>query len=373
MSEKDGINRLCLPNFGEAENHAVSKVLSSGWTGPGGEHVRAFREELKSFFGGKKDVLLCNSGTSALHLALIGLGVKVKDVVLIQSFTYAASAFPVKYLGAETIFIGSEKESWNMCPQALDDALRWCFKQGLGPRVKAVIPVHVYGNPAKITEISEVASRYGVPVLEDAAEAIGSSYDGNLIGSGSNLAVFSFNSNKLLSSAGGGMLIASDEALIKRLFTLSNQAKSIPRHYDHDDIGYNYGLSNLNAAIGRVHLQRFPELFKYKQDLHANYVSYLNESIEFQPVLQLATSNRWMNPITGISKEGRSELLKLNKIEFGRPFRPLHLIQPFKGAKYFGSELVERLAEQVLILPSGKGVNVKEVSHSILSNDLVNK
>lgn len=253
-------NRLSQPDFGSEEEMAILKCLRSSWIGPNGPEVKAFEEELADYLGNGVSVLATNSGTSALHLSLLLLGVGKGDIVLVQSYGYCAPAFAVSYLGAEPVFIDSELDTWGMDAHRLEEALAFFKEKGKLSKVKAIIPVHVFGNPVNLGPILELSIKYHVPILEDAAEAIGSTYDGKALGTIGAIGVLSFNANKVLSAGSGGALISKDKNFVERARFLANQAKIPSTTYHHGAIGYNYAMNDLTAAIARVQLKRLKEL-----------------------------------------------------------------------------------------------------------------
>ncbi len=353
-------NRLSQADLSLKEQDAVVRVLSSGYAGPNGPEVRAFEEELKDWFGSDHQVLTTSSGTAALHLALIALGVTEGDLVLIQDYSFAAPAFATSYVKATPIFVGSEPEGWNMEPNALEAALKDLDARGLISRVKAIIPVHVYGNPADMSAISMLASSYGIPILEDAAEAMGSSYQGVNAGLLGDVGVISFNANKVLTTLGGGALISRNHELVLQARYLANQAKVPGGVYRHATIGYNYNMNSVAAAIGRVQLKRLPELLHNRSNINRAYKEGLGQEVQFQQSISDAQSNNW---ITTIETQYSSELLKAaqeQNVELRSSFFPMHLQEAFKGSKFYGSSSVNAIQNRVC-LPSGHQVDSNEV------------
>ena len=241
---------LCLAHMSGNEQKYIQEAFDTNWVVPLGPNVNAFEEELEQFVGENKKVVALSAGTAAVHLALIACGVKAGDEVLVQSFTFCASSHPVTYLGATPVFVDSEPDTWNMDPVLLEHAIEERIRV-TGRKPKAIVPVYLYGMPAKIEEIMRVADKYGIPVIEDAAEGLGSRYDGRVCGTFGRYGVLSFNGNKMITTSGGGALICPDEEAKRKVMFYATQARESYPYYQHEEIGYNYRMSNICAGIGR--------------------------------------------------------------------------------------------------------------------------
>lgn len=357
---------LSSPHIGPAERRYVADAFDTNWVAPLGPHVNAFEAALAQYTGMPHAAAL-SSGTAAIHLALIMLGVEAGDVVLCQSMTFSASANPILYQGARPVFIDSEPGSWNMDPNALEDALQGLTAQNLKP--KAIIPVHLYGMPARMADIMEVAVRYGVPIVEDAAEALGSTYQGGKCGSFGQFGILSFNGNKIITTSGGGALLGEDEELIRRARFLATQARDPAPHYQHSQVGYNYRLSNVLAGIGRGQMEVLPERIAQRRANHERYRAYFakwNErgyDIRFQEEAPGSFSNRWLTCILvdpaanrGLTREAIRLALEADNIEARPLWKPMHLQPVFAGAPFYGGDTAERLFDIGLCLPSGSNL-----------------
>ena len=284
---------LSPPHLGEAERRFVAEAFDSNWVAPLGPNVDGFEHDLQRYTGAAHAAAL-SSGTAALHLALILLGVSPGDEVVCSSFTFSASANPILYQGAVPVFIDAEADTWNMDPAALEAAL--AERQAAGKLPKAVILVHLYGMPAKMTEIMEVCGRYGVPVVEDAAEALGSSYHGRALGTFGAMGVLSFNGNKIITTSGGGALLSSDAEWIKKARFLATQARDPAPHYQHSHVGYNYRLSNVSAGIGRGQMLVLDERVAARRANQARYEAFFApyEGVTLLREPEGMVSNRWL-------------------------------------------------------------------------------
>jgi dTDP-4-amino-4,6-dideoxygalactose transaminase len=365
-SEMESKQKIALsaPTIGEAEVKAVNEVLTEGYLGPNSRFTQAFERELEGYFGMNRNVLALNSGTAALHLALRVLGIGKGDIVLVQSFSFCAPAFAVTYTGAKPVFIDSEKESWNMCPEALEEALDYYSEMDLIDKVKAIIVVHAYGTMANMEAILRLSDKYVVPIIEDAAEAIGASYKGQKAGTWGDLAIISFNANKTLSTGGGGVLINVNKEMHQRAAYLANQAKGATPYYQHDAIGYNYAMGSLAAAMGRAQLGAIDSLVKARQERFESYEAILksNENINCQGELEGGLSSRWLSAFQSTGESINYESLSaLNpNLEIRPVFKPIHLQGVFKKAAYFGGDNAEAIFKRGFVLPSGKGSEVIE-------------
>jgi dTDP-4-amino-4,6-dideoxygalactose transaminase len=358
---------LSSPHIGTSEEKLVQDVFRSNWIAPLGPHADAFEADLASVTKTSHAAAL-NSGTAAIHLALIVLGVQRGDWVLCQSLTFAGTLNPVAYLGATPVMIDSEPESWNMDPVALRAAIEEGLKRGIRPKV--IIAVHLYGMPAKMAEIMAIAGEFGIPVIEDAAEALGSSIDGQPCGSFGDLAVLSFNGNKIITTSGGGALLSDRAEWIAKARFLASQARDPAPHYEHSQIGYNYRLSNVLAAIGRGQLQVLSERVEARRANFGRYRSFF-EGHDGITLLRERTpgtfSNRWLTTILvdpartrGITRETLRLAMAEANIESRPLWKPMHLQPVFKDSPYFGDGLSEKLFNQGLCLPSGSNLTDAE-------------
>lgn len=337
----------------------VDEAFSTNWVAPLGPNVDAFEKQLAECTG-VKAVAALNTGTAALHLGLQLLGVKEADVVICQSFTFAASAFPILYEKAEPVFVDSERETWNIDPVLLEKAIEEQVKKGKKPA--AIIAVHLYGMPAKMNEVVEVAGRYGIPVIEDAAEALGSTYHGKPCGSLGKIGILSFNGNKIITTSGGGALASDDETLVARARFFSTQSKEPAPYYLHKEIGYNYRLSNVCAGIGRGQMEVLTERVARRREIYAFYRSALEgiEGIRFLAEPEGSFSNRWLTTIlfdknvfgAGMNEKVRQALEKKN-IETRPLWKPLHQQPVFAGITCYNNGVADELFDEGLCLPSG--------------------
>ena len=357
---------LSPPHLSGAERTFVTEAFDSNWVAPLGPNVNGFEGDLAAYTGAAHAAAL-SSGTAALHLALILLGVGPGDEVVCSSFTFSASANPIVYQGAVPIFVESEADTWNMDPAALEAALR--DRQRLGKVPKAVIAVHLYGMPAKMTEIAQICARYGVPLIEDAAEALGSTYDGKAMGTFGAFGVLSFNGNKIITTSGGGALLSDNAAWIEQARFLATQARDPAPHYQHSQIGYNYRLSNVSAGIGRGQMQVLDERVAARRANTERYAAFFADylGVTLQPEPEGMFSNRWLTTILvdpletgGVTREDLRLALDANDIEARPLWKPLHLQPVFAHYPYYGDRLSERLFEQGLCLPSGSSLSDDE-------------
>ncbi len=357
--------------MGEHEIEFVTEAFKTNWIAPLGPNVDGFEEDLKQFTG-SKHVAVLSSGTAAIHLSLIILGVKPGDLVLCQSLTFSATANPVSYLGATPVFVDSEQDTWNMCPRQLEMAIKACMEGKVSSKPqkpKAIIPVHLYGMPAKMDEIMTIASRYEIPVIEDAAEALGSMINNRACGSFGLFGILSFNGNKIITTSGGGALLSDDESLIQQAKFLATQARDPAAHYQHSQIGYNYRMSNVLAGIGRGQMQVLESRIEKRRSNYDFYIKLLKEieGVTFLPELTEYFSNRWLTTILvdplktgGINRETvRLELEKAN-IESRPLWKPMHQQPVFSQSKFFGSGISDKLFGNGLCLPSGSGLTTED-------------
>lgn len=355
---------LSSPHMSGNEQAYIKEAFDTNWIAPLGPHVDGFEKDLCNFTGVNHAAAL-SAGTAAIHLALILLDVKACDEVICQSFTFSASANPIVYQGAVPIFIDSEQDTWNMCPKHLRQAIEDRISKGKKP--KAIIPVHLYGMPAKMEEIISIANEFDIPVIEDAAEALGSSIEGKPCGSFGQMGILSFNGNKIITTSGGGALISNDEVSIKQARFLATQARDSAPHYQHSHIGYNYRMSNVCAAIGRGQMEVLKERVAQRR---ANYFFYSNAlkdfaGICFLPEPQGFFSNRWLTCIladpaltsNAVTREDIRKVLEKENIESRPLWKPMHLQPVFAGAPFYGDGTSEKLFEHGLCLPSGSNLS----------------
>ena len=363
---------LSTPHIGSAEREFVEEAFRTNWIAPLGPNVDAFERELADLVGIKCAVAL-SSGTAAIHLALILLGVARGDRVFCSSLTFAASANPIIYQGAEPVFIDSDFDSWNMSPQALEKAFSKACQEGWLP--KAVIIVNLYGQSADMDRLLAICDKYEVPVIEDAAESLGASYKGKASGTFGKLGVFSFNGNKIITTSGGGMLVSDDHQLIEKARFLATQARDPAAHYEHTEIGYNYRMSNILAGVGRGQLIVLKErvdarraIFKAYQDAFTDF-----PEVEWMPEPKWSYSTRWLtactiNPKATITSAQLIKCLAGELIE-GRPlWKPMHLQPVFRRFRYFshGEQSVsDGLFEQGLCFPSGSNMTKQQIERVV--------
>lgn len=361
---------LSPPDIGAAERRYVQEAFDTNWIAPLGPNVDAFEEEFCKVSGAAYAAAL-SSGTAALHLALRLAGVEPNDEVLVSSLTFVASAAPVVQLGARPIFVDSERESWNLDPQRVADFLAHRGERNLLPR--ALVVVHLYGQCADLDPLVEICERYGVILIEDAAEALGATYRGVSPGTFGQSGVFSFNGNKIITTSGGGMLVSDDGDLIEKARKLATQARDPAPHYEHSELGYNYRMSNVLAGIGRGQLEGLEEKVERRRrnfDLYAQALGDL-PGVEFMPEAPWGRHSRWLTCLTidpkaaGVSREDvRTALVGLN-IEARPVWKPMHLQPVFMEAERVGGEVAQDLFERGLCLPSGSSLT-DEQRHRVI-------
>lgn len=355
---------LSPPHMGGTELTYIAQAFQDNWIAPAGPHIDLFENRLVDFLDQKSQVVALNSGTAAIHLGLQLLGVQKGDVVLCQSLTFIASVNPVLYLGATPVFIGSEKETWNLCPIALEEAILNQLNKGIQP--KAIVVVHLYGMPAKMNEIITISKKYNIPILEDAAEALGSSYTNQPCGTFGDFGVFSFNGNKVITTSGGGALLCHSEAVKKKAVFLATQAKEDAVYYEHTQVGYNYRMSNISASIGLGQLEVLSEHIQHRKQNHHFYKQLfenLSQVTIHQEPSENFISNHWLTVIQLASFEQREALrLHLEKynIESRPVWKPMHLQPLFQDNLYFGDDLADKLFDNGLCLPSGSNLSEED-------------
>lgn len=352
--------------MGEKEMEYVQEAFDSNWIAPVGSNIDAFEQDLCKFTGSRYALAL-SSGTAAIHLALIILGIRKDDVVLCQSLTFVASANPIVYLGAVPVFIDSEPLTWNMCPDALETAIKHYLR--IGKKPKAVVVVHLYGMPAFLKEIVLICARYDIALVEDAAEALGSSYFKQKLGTFGYFGIFSFNGNKIITTSGGGALLCQRPDYLAKARFLSSQAKDDSPHYEHSEVGYNYRLSNVLAGIGRGQMKVLPDRVQNRRlnfDFYKKNLAQL-PGITFQEEPNGFFSNRWLtvilfDPRICPAKPAHvRELLTQNNIEARPLWKPMHLQPLFRQAPYFGGQTAESLFVKGLCLPSDSSLSEEDL------------
>lgn len=349
---------LSSPHMSGLEQEFVADAFASNWIAPLGPHVDAFEDEFAELVGSSNAAAL-SSGTAALHLALKLVGVGSGDEVMVSTLTFSASVNPILYLGATPIFIDSERDSWNMDPEVLARAMKQCAERGRLPR--AVVVVHLYGQSANLGAIVQICERYGVPLVEDAAESLGATYHGRAPGTFGKVGIFSFNGNKIITTSGGGMLVSPDAELVEQARKLAQQARDPAPHYQHSEIGYNYRLSNVLAAIGRGQLRVLEDRVLARRRNFEFYNKALGAypGIEFMPEASWGRHTRWLTCLTvdpeqfGADREDLRLALEAECIEARPVWKPMHLQPVFAEYPCHGSGVAEDLFERGLCLPSG--------------------
>ena len=400
---------LCLAHMSGKEQQFIQEAFDTNWVVPLGPNVNAFEEDLKQFVGGEKEIVALSAGTAAIHLPLIACGVEAGDEVIVQSFTFCASSHPIKYLGATPVFVDSEAETWNMDPLLLEEAIKDRITK-TGKKPKAIIPVYLYGMPAKIDEIMAIANHYDIPVIEDAAEGFGSKYHGKVCGTFGKYGVLSFNGNKMITTSGGGALICPDAETKKEIMFYATQAREAYPYYQHEKIGYNYRLSNICAGIGRGqmtvaadHVAHHQHVQKMYEDLLADVKGII---VHRQPADQRFDGNFWLCTVTldkslkiigqenayaeaitcavggaaGVTHGGDSvhtdcepnpnvETLRLalekNGIESRPLWKPMHKQPVYKDCPAYLNGVSESLFKVGMCLPSGPCVTDEDVKYIV--------
>ncbi|MCF8714882.1 aminotransferase class V-fold PLP-dependent enzyme [Joostella atrarenae] len=355
---------LSSPHMGGGEQKYIDEAFASNWIAPLGPNVKGFEEDLKSFLATEKEVGALVSGTSAIHLALIQLGVKAGDEVICQSMTFSASANPILYQGAFPIFIDSEEETWNICPNQLEKAIIDRIKNNKKP--KAMIIVHLYGMPAKMEAIIEISKKYEIPIVEDAAEALGSSYEQKMCGTFGDFAALSFNGNKIITTSGGGAIVCNNKQSKEKSIFLATQARDDAPHYQHSEVGYNYRMSNVTAGIGRGQMEvlsKHVSLRREMNEFYKNLFKNVKGVSVFQEPNENFFSNHWLScilidkDVAGFSREDLRLALIEENIESRPLWKPMHMQPVFINCNYYGDKVAENLFERGLCLPSGSNLN----------------
>jgi dTDP-4-amino-4,6-dideoxygalactose transaminase len=355
---------LSSPHMGGTEQQYVKEAFDANWVAPLGPNVNGLEQDLENYLGNQANVGALSSGTAAIHLGLILLGVQAGDEIICQSMTFSASANPILYLGATPVFIDSEAQTWNLCPLALEAAIIDRIKKGRKP--KAIIAVHLYGVPYQIVSIREVADKYTIPILEDSAEALGSSYKGQKCGTFGDIGILSFNGNKIITTSGGGAIVTKIAAQKEKAIFYATQSRDNAPHYQHSEIGYNYRMSNICAGIGRGQMEVLDKHVALRRQMHDFYVEVF-ASIEGVEVFSSPNddyfANYWLSAITidenktkGITRETLRLALEAENIESRPLWKPMHLQPIFFNYPYYGTKVAENLFENGLCLPSGSNL-----------------
>lgn len=356
---------LSSPHMGGTEQNYIKEAFDANWVAPLGPNVNGLENDLESYLGNQSYVGVLSSGTAAIHLGLILLGVQAGDEVICQSMTFSASANPILYLGAIPVFIDSEIQTWNICPVALEEAIVDRIQKGKKP--KAIIAVHLYGVPYQIEAVRAVANKYSIPILEDSAEALGSSYKGQKCGTFGDIGVLSFNGNKIITTSGGGAIVTKTKELKEKAVFYATQSRDNSPHYQHSHIGYNYRMSNICAGIGRGQMEVLDDHVNLRRKMHDFYVEIFS-TIEGVEVFTVPNedyfANYWLSAITidstktnGISRESLRLAFEANNIESRPLWKPMHLQPIFENYPYYGGTVSEQLFENGLCLPSGSNLN----------------
>jgi dTDP-4-amino-4,6-dideoxygalactose transaminase len=354
---------LSAPHLSGEEQKYVNDAFETNWIAPSGPNLDAFEKEIQNYLGGKKEVVALNSGTASIHLALVLLGINKGDEVLCQSLTFAATANPIIYQGANPVFVDSEEDTWNICPILLEKAIKKRIAKGNKP--KAIIAVHLYGMPFKVNEIQEISKKYHIPLIEDAASALGSEVNGEKCGIFGDYGIISFNGNKIITTSAGGILITKNKELKEKTVFLATQAKDDATHYEHSHLGYNYRMSNVLAGIGRgqlavlnnrVNARRINFEF-YKKELKNYDIKFLKEPKGFK-------SNRWLTCMIANSFEEKEKIrmtLLQNNIESRPIWKPMHQQPVFKNNISYLNGVSDNLFEKGLCLPSGSNLDENQL------------
>ena len=355
---------LSSPHMGGTEQNYIQEAFDTNWIAPLGPNVNGLEQDLENYLDANVHVGALSSGTAAIHLGLILLGVQAGDEVLCQTMTFSASANPILYLGATPIFVDSETTTWGLCPQALEQAIQDSIQKGKKP--KAIIAVHLFGVPYQVAEIRKVANTYDIPVLEDAASALGSTYKSQKCGTFGDIGVLSFNGNKIITTSGGGAIVTKTKTQKEKAIFYATQSRDAAPHYQHSEIGYNYRMSNICAGIGRGQMEVLDEHVALRRAMHDFYVKIF-ASIEGVDVFSTPNddyfANYWLSAITidenktnGITSETLRLALEAENIESRPLWKPMHLQPIFEKHPYYGASVAENLFENGLCLPSGSNL-----------------
>lgn len=365
---------LSSPHMGGTEQKYIQEAFDTNWVAPLGPNVTSFEQDLENYLGNEVKVAALSSGTAALHLALIQLGVSQGDEVICQSMTFSASANPIVYQGATPVFVDSELDTWNICPIALEEAIQDRIAKGKRP--KAIIAVHLYGMPFKVDNILAIANKYEIPLVEDSAEALGSTFKGQKCGTFGAYNVLSFNGNKIITTSGGGALVCKSQSEKEKTIFLATQARDNAPHYQHSEIGYNYRMSNICAGIGRGQMEVLDKHITLRRNIHQNYIEFFHE-IDTVTVLHEPNenyfSNHWLTAIITDSFEKREALrlaFESQNIETRPLWKPMHLQPVFSKSPYYGNTIAEELFTRGLCLPSGSNLTNQDWQriHNVLKD-----
>ena len=365
---------LSLARMSGCEQQFIQEAFDTNWVVPLGPNVNAFEKDLETFIGQGRHIVALSSGTAAIHLGLLQLGIGPGDEVICQSFTFSASANPITYLGGTPVFVDSEEETWNMSPQFLEQAIH-DRKAKTGKYPKAIIPVHLYGMPAKLDEICAIAEKYNIPICEDAAEAIGSEYKGQKCGTFGEFGALSFNGNKMITTSGGGALICRTEEEAKRTIFYATQAREDRPYYYHKHIGYNYRLSNICAGIGRGQMTVLEQYIARRRAIHysENFADTEGIHVKQNPSSEY-DSNFWLTCIEVDAKKCNNKTandirihLEQENIESRLLWRPMHMQPIFSRNAYYGNKIAETIFERGLCLPSGPSLTDEQILEVVSS------
>lgn len=367
---------LSSPHMGGTEQNYIQEAFDANWVSPLGPNVNGFEQDLESYLEANVYVGALSSGTAAIHLGLILLGVQAGDEVICQTMTFSASANPIIYLGATPIFVDSESTTWGLCPQALEQAIQDSIQKGEKP--KAIIAVHLFGVPYQIEAVRAIANSYKIPILEDAASALGSTYKGQKCGTFGDIGILSFNGNKIITTSGGGAIVTKTAAQKEKAIFYATQSRDNAPHYQHSEIGYNYRMSNICAGIGRGQMEVLDKHVALRRQMHDFYVEVF-ASIEGVDVFSTPNeeyyANYWLSAITidatktnGITAETLRLALEAENIESRPLWKPMHLQPIFSNYPYYGNQVAETLFETGLCLPSGS--NLTDIDRERISKKI---
>lgn len=362
---------LSLAQMGGGEQKYIQEAFDTNWVVPLGPNVNGFENDLSKFLGEDRHIVALSAGTAAIHLGLVQLGIKEGDEVICQSFTFAASANPIKYLGATPVFVDSEEDTWNISPEWLEKAII-DRKAATGKYPKAIVPVHLYGMPAKMDEICTIADKYNIPIMEDAAEAIGSTFKNRQCGTFGEFGALSFNGNKMITTSGGGALVCRTEEEAKRAMFFATQARENRPYYYHEQIGYNYRMSNICAGIGRGQMEVLDHHINRRRAIHALYTKLLagydGISVKQNPTADF-DSNFWLTCIevdptkcNGKTADDIRLNLESHNIESRLLWRPMHMQPIFTDCPFYGDGTSEKIFNRGLCLPSGSSLTDEQIT-----------
>jgi dTDP-4-amino-4,6-dideoxygalactose transaminase len=359
---------LSPPHMSGYEHEFIDDAFNSNWIAPFGPNVIGFEKDIETYLGYNSHAAALSSGTAAIHLALVLLNVKKGDEVICQTKTFAASVNPVIYLGAKPIFVDSESQTWNICPELLEKAIKERIKKGKKP--KAIIAINLYGMPYNVNAINKISKHYHIPVIEDSAEALGGSYNGKKCGTFGDISIFSFNGNKIITTSGGGALISTNKTIKEKAIFLATQAKNSGIEYSHSEIGYNYRMSNILAGIGRGQIKVLDEYVAIRRRNYNYYYEHLNSnsSISFLKEPEGYYTNRWLTCVVFSSKKMRDDiriLLQENNIESRPSWKPMHLQPVFKKFPSYLNGQADYLYLKGLCLPSGSNLTENDLSRIV--------